>query len=71
MFAALPIVLLVVIVLACWCIQGYLLVTKQLSNPHEILALAGRGHRLARFYVALFIAALIVLLVSVVLMFVR
>lgn len=45
------------IVVACLGINAYLLLTKQISNPHEVLGLARRGHRLGRLYVVLVVLA--------------
>lgn len=56
-------VVLAAIAVTCLCIALFMVATKRASNPHHILELAGKGNRLARAYVGLFVAAVAVFLV--------
>jgi hypothetical protein len=63
--------LLVVLAAACLGINVYMLLTKQISNPHEMVALAKNGHRLARVYMVLFALAVCVFCVQIALLILR
>jgi hypothetical protein len=63
--------LLVALAAACLGINVYLLLTKQIADPHEVVALAKSGHRLARVYVALFVLALVVFGMQIALLVLR
>lgn len=63
--------LLVLIAISCIMINVYMLLTKQIRNPHDMLESARHGNRLARVYVGLFFVAVAILLVLVALLALR
>jgi hypothetical protein len=68
---AVSLALLVLIVGSCLAINAYLLLSKQISDPHGVMALAKQGHLLARIYVGLFVLSVAVFLLLLVLVTLR
>jgi hypothetical protein len=62
---------LLVIAVSCLLILAYLLLTKQVRSPQEVLSAAREGNTLARVYIGLFVLAFLVFVVQIVVLIFR